>query len=182
MIANLVSVKLFGSDISQFLLFVFLGMIVPSAISLAFFGLAGRLSTRRLAVITPVYALGIAIGMSVFVTLWDGFGGNLWRYIFWPNLIWFSIAGWAICGAIWILRSKGFVLAFGSTGQSISPESLHQYKVRSLQHRIASTNSWRRRLSSLHAWVDRRLNARTESLDSELALLSESAPESEHEY
>jgi|GEM_PF-5930463 len=170
-IANLVSVKLFNSDISQFLFFVFLGMIVPSMIGLVFFALVGRLSTSKLALVTPVYALGIAIGMSVCLSSVASGPPNVWRYVFWPNLIWFSIAGWAICGSIWILRNKGFVFAFGSNVQSISPESLREYKLRSLRSRISSTNNWRQRLSNLHAWIDRRLSSRAEDLDGELASL-----------
>ena len=110
---------------------VFAGVCVPSVAIISFLSLASRLRIYWLVLVVPMLAACIALLISALVSVGDGDIGFVMRSVFWPTLTWFSVAGYALTGAIAFHRQRGLVFVFGAGGD---PASIKLSKSRYVSH------------------------------------------------
>lgn len=163
----------FGSDVSGFLQFVFLGIVLPISISVVYFGLLTKLTIRQLIVATPLFALLIAVALTIYFVMAGEFGEKYMEWIFWPNLIWLTFAGWVLTAAVWSLRNEGFFFVSGKTA-TCDAAGVQRLRTARLRDHINRAEWQRRQLSRLSSWlrrVERRLSNQQTRLEQELAVL-----------
>ena len=135
-IVNQVGIRVFNGQLLRVLFFLSVGVFVPSAIGLVYFSIVARLNTVQLIFATPVYSFVVAGFICLLLSAIDG--RNLWRDLFWLNLIWFSIAGWGITVAVWWLRQRGFVFAFGRPQVTVSAADYYEGQIKRIDRRITN--------------------------------------------
>ncbi len=115
------------------------GVLVPSIATIVLLGLASRVRIYWLVLAVPVLAACIAILISgLGLLLEDGGIDFVIRRAFWPTLKWCTAAGFALVAAIWHLRKRGVVFAFGAGNEPESLERAKRHYESSLRRKIAA--------------------------------------------
>ena len=132
-------------------LLLLVGVGIPCVTLIAFLGLVGRLKYPSLALAIPLLALGATVCVATAVTLLvptPGSLNTLMRQLCWPHQIGFTTAGFALLVAVWFLRRRGVVFAYGAGNDPDWLASVRSNYVSSVRRRIAKNERARVRLQS----------------------------------
>jgi hypothetical protein len=150
----------FANDNAQFLAtFIIAAVGIPALIAIVFLALVSRLNVYWMLAVVPVLALGSGLAFWIFALNSPNPSSSIIDQVFWPSLIWFSVAGFLLTIIVWDLRGRGLIFAFGMELNDTSFERLKSDYETNLRNRLMRT----RRLQRISA---RFLEGRIQKLES----------------